>query len=77
VHSNGHRYYETGPDTVTALRRHQTRLLAESKRLARLAGTVSRTITELEQLEGDGAASAGPGSTSRPSGLPAACRQNS
>jgi DNA-binding transcriptional MerR regulator len=48
----------SGPDTVTALRRHHVRLLAESKRLARLAGTVSRTITELEQLEGDGTMSA-------------------
>jgi len=86
VHSNGHRYYETGqllrlqqilllrelgvglgdiataigsgPDTVAALRRHHQRLLTESKRLARLAGTVSRTITELEQSGGDAAMSA-------------------
>jgi DNA-binding transcriptional MerR regulator len=38
----------SGPDTVTALRRHHARLLAESKRLAGLAGTVARTIAELE-----------------------------
>ncbi|HWG12069.1 MAG TPA: MerR family transcriptional regulator [Streptosporangiaceae bacterium] len=38
----------SGPDTVTALRRHHTRLLAEAERLSRLAGTVARTITELE-----------------------------
>ena len=38
----------SGPDTVTALRRHHARLLAERERLARLAGTVARTITELE-----------------------------
>ncbi len=38
----------SGPDTVTALRRHQARLLTESRRLARLAGTVARTIAELE-----------------------------
>ncbi|MBV9793127.1 MAG: MerR family transcriptional regulator [Actinobacteria bacterium] len=38
----------SGPDTVTALRRHRARLLAESRRLAGLAATVARTITELE-----------------------------
>jgi DNA-binding transcriptional MerR regulator len=38
----------SGPDTVTALRRHHAQLLAERERLARLAGTVARTITELE-----------------------------
>src|ERR1700753_1949855 len=38
----------SGPDTVTALRRHHDRLLAERERLARLAATVARTITELE-----------------------------
>jgi DNA-binding transcriptional MerR regulator len=38
----------SGPGTLTALRRHHTRLLAEQTRVARLAGTVARTITELE-----------------------------
>ena len=38
----------SGPGTLAALRRHHTRLLAEQGRLARLAGTVARTITELE-----------------------------
>lgn len=39
-------------DPVTALRRHHTRLLAERDRLGRLAGTVARTIAELEAQEG-------------------------
>src|ERR1700742_3811972 len=38
----------SGPGTLAALRRHHTRLLAEKDRIARLAGTVSRTIAELE-----------------------------
>jgi len=38
----------SGPDTVAALRRHHAQLLAERERLARLASTVARTITELE-----------------------------
>jgi DNA-binding transcriptional MerR regulator len=38
----------SGPGTLTALRRHHTRLLAEQARIARLASTVARTITELE-----------------------------
>jgi MerR family transcriptional regulator, thiopeptide resistance regulator len=38
----------SGPGTLSALRRHHTRLLAEGDRIARLASTVSRTITELE-----------------------------
>lgn len=38
----------SGPGTLAALRRHHTRLLAEQGRIARLAGTVARTITELE-----------------------------
>jgi DNA-binding transcriptional MerR regulator len=48
------------PDKVAALRRHHTRLLAERDRLSRLAETVARTITELEnsattaQGKGDG-----------------------
>jgi MerR family transcriptional regulator, thiopeptide resistance regulator len=36
------------PDLVAALRRHHQRLLAEQHRLARLAATVARTLTELE-----------------------------
>lgn len=38
----------SGPGTLTALRRHHARLLAEQTRVARLVGTVARTITELE-----------------------------
>src|SRR6202012_2830658 len=38
----------SGPDTVTALRRHHDRLLAERERLNPLGHTVARTITELE-----------------------------
>ncbi|HEY2278924.1 MAG TPA: MerR family transcriptional regulator [Streptosporangiaceae bacterium] len=38
----------SGPGTLAALHRHHTRLLAEQGRLARLADTVARTITELE-----------------------------
>ena len=38
----------SGPGTLAALRRHHNRLLAEQARVARLAGTVARTITELE-----------------------------
>ena len=38
----------SAPDTVTALRRHHARLLAERERIAGLADTVARTITELE-----------------------------
>jgi MerR family transcriptional regulator, thiopeptide resistance regulator len=37
------------PDTLTALRRHHTRLLAEGARIARLAETVGHTINELER----------------------------
>jgi MerR family transcriptional regulator, thiopeptide resistance regulator len=38
----------SGPDTLAALRRRHAQLLAERERLARLADTVARTITELE-----------------------------
>src|SRR5580693_5344454 len=38
----------SGPGTLAALRRHHTRLLGEQARVARLAVTVARTITELE-----------------------------
>jgi MerR family transcriptional regulator, thiopeptide resistance regulator len=38
----------SGPGTLAALRQHHTRLLAEQARIARLADTVARTITELE-----------------------------
>jgi DNA-binding transcriptional MerR regulator len=38
----------SGPGTLAALRRHHHRLLAEQARVARLARTVARTITELE-----------------------------
>src|SRR6202012_5914887 len=48
----------SGPDTVSALRRHHQKLLTESKRRGRLAGTVSRTIAELEQWGGGAAMSA-------------------
>ncbi|MFD0421058.1 MerR family transcriptional regulator [Streptomyces parvus] len=41
-------------DTVEALRGHHRRLLAERDRLDALAGTVSRTIAELEQSRRDG-----------------------
>ncbi|MEU6117336.1 MerR family transcriptional regulator [Streptomyces sp. NPDC047117] len=41
-------------DEVEALRDHHRRLLAERDRLDALAGTVSRTITELEQSREDG-----------------------
>ncbi|MFJ3973032.1 MerR family transcriptional regulator [Streptomyces parvus] len=41
-------------DTVEALRGHHRRLLAERDRLDALAGTVSRTIAELEQSRKDG-----------------------
>ncbi|MFD8604736.1 MerR family transcriptional regulator [Streptomyces sp. TSRI0445] len=41
-------------DTVEALRGHHRRLLAERDRLDALAGTVSRTIAELEQSGRDG-----------------------
>ncbi|MCD0484826.1 MerR family transcriptional regulator [Streptacidiphilus sp. ASG 303] len=41
-------------DEVEALRRHHRRLLAERDRLDALAGTVSRTIAELEQSRKDG-----------------------
>ncbi|MGW6583081.1 MerR family transcriptional regulator [Streptomyces globisporus] len=41
-------------DTVEALRGHLRRLLAERDRLDALAGTVSRTIAELEQSRKDG-----------------------
>jgi DNA-binding transcriptional MerR regulator len=37
------------PDTLTALRRHHTRLLAEGARIARLAETVAGTISGLER----------------------------
>jgi MerR family transcriptional regulator, thiopeptide resistance regulator len=36
------------PDTLTALRRHHRRLLAEGARIAKLTGTVAGTISELE-----------------------------
>jgi DNA-binding transcriptional MerR regulator len=36
------------PDTLTALRHHHARLVAEQGRIARLAHTVAETITELE-----------------------------
>jgi DNA-binding transcriptional MerR regulator len=39
---------ESEPDTLTALRRQHAALLAEGTRIARLADTVARTITELE-----------------------------
>lgn len=39
-------------DTVSALRRHHARLVAERDKLGRLAETVSRTIAELESAEG-------------------------
>jgi DNA-binding transcriptional MerR regulator len=39
---------DSEPNTVAALRRHHTRLLAERERLGRLADTVARTIAELE-----------------------------
>ncbi|MFJ8746167.1 MerR family transcriptional regulator [Embleya sp. NPDC127516] len=41
-------------DEVNALRGHHRRLLAERDRLDTLAGTVSRTIAELEQSRKDG-----------------------
>ncbi|MEV7237856.1 MerR family transcriptional regulator [Streptomyces sp. NPDC051020] len=41
-------------DEVDALRSHHRRLLAERDRLDALAGTVSRTIAELEQSRKDG-----------------------
>ncbi|CAM5265974.1 MerR family transcriptional regulator [Streptomyces hirsutus] len=41
-------------DEVEALRGHHRRLLTERDRLDALAGTVSRTITELEQSRKDG-----------------------
>ncbi|WP_405844690.1 MerR family transcriptional regulator [Streptomyces platensis] len=41
-------------DELAALRGHHRRLLAERDRLDALAGTVSRTITELEQSRKDG-----------------------
>ncbi|MFE5941838.1 MerR family transcriptional regulator [Streptomyces sp. NPDC056480] len=41
-------------DEVDALRGHRQRLLAERDRLEALAGTVSRTIAELEQSRKDG-----------------------
>lgn len=41
-------------DELEALRGHRRRLLAERDRLDALAGTVSRTITELEQSRKDG-----------------------
>lgn len=41
-------------DEVEALRGHHRRLLAERDRLDALAGTVARTITELEQSRKDG-----------------------
>ncbi|GAA4965342.1 MerR family transcriptional regulator [Yinghuangia aomiensis] len=41
-------------DEVDALRTHHRRLLAERDRLDALAGTVSRTIAELEQSRKDG-----------------------
>ncbi|NUP34822.1 MAG: MerR family transcriptional regulator [Streptomycetaceae bacterium] len=41
-------------DQVDALRTHHRRLLAERDRLDALAGTVSRTIAELEQSRKDG-----------------------
>ncbi|WP_331749714.1 MULTISPECIES: MerR family transcriptional regulator [unclassified Streptomyces] len=41
-------------DEVEALRGHHRRLLAERDRLEALAGTVSRTIAELEQSRKDG-----------------------
>ncbi|MGW0658127.1 MerR family transcriptional regulator [Streptodolium elevatio] len=41
-------------DEVVALQRHHRRLLAERDRLDALAGTVSRTIAELEQSRKDG-----------------------
>ncbi|MGW7194710.1 MerR family transcriptional regulator [Streptomyces chryseus] len=41
-------------DEVDALRAHHRRLLAERDRLDALAGTVSRTIAELEQSRKDG-----------------------
>ncbi|MBM7439349.1 DNA-binding transcriptional MerR regulator [Streptomyces sp. HB132] len=41
-------------DEVDALRGHHRRLLAERDRLEALAGTVSRTIVELEQSRKDG-----------------------
>ena len=37
------------PDTLTALRRHHTRLRGEAARLAQLAETVAHTINELER----------------------------
>src|ERR1700722_7262123 len=40
-----------GPGTLAALRRQHARLLTEGARIARLAGTVSRTIAELEGSE--------------------------
>ncbi|GAB1332256.1 MerR family transcriptional regulator [Streptomyces sp. NPDC093260] len=43
-------------DEVEALRGHRRRLLAERDRLDALAGTVSRTIAELEQSRKDGTA---------------------
>jgi DNA-binding transcriptional MerR regulator len=45
---------DSEPDTLAALRRHHSRLLAEKDRLSRLAATVARTIAELEQKGGDG-----------------------
>lgn len=41
-------------DEVDALRGHHRRLLADRERLDALAGTVSRTIGELEQSRKDG-----------------------
>lgn len=45
---------DSEPDTVAALRRHHTRLLAERNRMARLAETVERTIAELERSSTEG-----------------------
>ncbi|MBH5129533.1 MULTISPECIES: MerR family DNA-binding transcriptional regulator [unclassified Streptomyces] len=58
VGTNGRREIGRGlaeqVDEVEALRGHHRRLLAERDRLDALAGTVSRTIAELEQSRKDG-----------------------
>ncbi|MEV0354683.1 MerR family transcriptional regulator [Nocardia sp. NPDC050697] len=43
------RAIDSEPDTIAALKRQHTRLLAERARLGRVADTVARTIAELEE----------------------------
>jgi DNA-binding transcriptional MerR regulator len=60
---------DSGPGTLAALRRHHTRLLAEQARIARLADTVARTITELASTELEGDHPMTPPRISRPENL--------